>query len=75
MREKEIHPAIGIVVVVLILAGLGYAFWIRPAMRAAQIKQEWTSPQAAAARSPEGRRPSTGFMRAVMEARQREGRR
>jgi hypothetical protein len=71
LRGKEIHPAILVIAVLLIVAVFAYAFWIRPAQEAAQAKANWTTPEAAAARGPGAKRDAS-YEQAIQNLRQKE---
>jgi len=62
-----------IVVGVLLLLGLGWFFWLRPQQEADKAAKEWTSPEAAAARSPENRPKNAAHEAIVEQLRQKEG--
>jgi hypothetical protein len=73
MRAVQINPVIIIVVALVIVAGLGYFVWLRPEQEANRIKQEWSTPEAAKARSPEGRKADPTHEALVESLRQKEG--
>lgn len=73
MRGVQVNPILVIVVAILIVGGLGYWFWLRPEMEAAKTKANWSSPEAAAARSPEGRPKDTAHEQFLKDLRAKRG--
>ncbi len=73
MRAVQVNPVVVIVVALVIVAGLGYFFWLRPEQEAARIKQEWSTPEAAKARSPEGRKSNPAHDAFLRSLREKEG--
>jgi hypothetical protein len=74
MRKFELNPAITIAVGLLVVAGLLYAFVVRPNQELDKKRREWNSPEAAAARSPEGHKVSPAYENALKAALEKEGR-
>ena len=70
--NKQVNLVPVIVVAVLIVLGLVYFFLVRPGQQEAQIKKEWTSDAAAAARGP-GKTHSQEYESKVQELLAKEG--
>lgn len=70
LQNMPVNIAVVAVVAILVIGGVAYALFIAPAMREAQIKQNWNSAEAAAKRGP-GKQVSPAFEQAVMKARER----
>ena len=69
----EINPIPVIVIAVLLAVGLGWFFWLKPQRDADKAAQEWTSPEAAAARAPENRPKDPAHDAVVQDLLQKEG--
>jgi hypothetical protein len=74
LSSIEINPVIVIVSAVLLVLGLGWFFWLRPQMATDKAARDWTTPEAAAARSPENRPKNATHEAAVQQLLQNEGR-
>ena len=70
VQNIQVNIAVVAVVAILVIGGVAYALFIAPAMREADIKKNWVSPEAAAKRGP-GKQVSPEFEQAVMRARQK----
>jgi hypothetical protein len=73
LSAVEINPIWAIVVAVILVAGLGWFFWMRPQAAADKAAREWTTPEAAAARSPENKPKNPAYDAKVQELLQQEG--
>jgi hypothetical protein len=74
LRSTELNPLWAIGGGVLLVALIAFLAFVRPAMDADRARREWISPEAAAARSPEGRKVDPAYQAAVQAALQKEGR-
>jgi hypothetical protein len=74
MRGVELPIPLLIGVALLIVAGLCFAFIVRPTLDNRKITREWSTPEAAAARAPGGRRVDPKAQAALEAALQKEGR-
>ena len=74
LRSIELNPVWAIGGGVLLIALIAFLTLMRPAMDADRARREWVTPEAAAARSPEGRKVDPAYQSAVQAALQKEGR-
>lgn len=72
LSQKEINPLPVIVIAVVLVAILGYVFWIRPMQMEKRAAAEWTSPEAQATRGP-NRQVTPDYAEAVRKLREKEG--
>lgn len=72
LREIQINPVILMIVALLIAGGSVYVLWLRPVQEADRIKREWTNPEAAKARSPEGKPSNPEHERFIEGLRRKE---
>jgi len=74
LGAKQVNPAIAIVIaVVVVLIGI-FVFVIKPGRDADQAQKNWTSPEAVAARSPEGKPKDAAHEALVQQLQAKEGR-
>lgn len=72
MRNTQINPLLIGIVAVVIVAVCVYAFWIRPEMNYARIQHDWTTPEAAKLRSPDGKPRNLAHEQFVNQLRSQE---
>ena len=70
LQNIQVNIAVVAVIAILVIGGVAYALFVAPAMREADIKKNWVSPEAAAKRGP-GKQVSPEFEQAVMRAREK----
>jgi hypothetical protein len=73
VKKLEVNPILLGGVALFLLAAVLYVFVARPKQNEDKILREWNTPEAAAARSPEGRKKDPAYEAAIQAALAREG--
>jgi hypothetical protein len=72
MRGVHIHPAVLVVIAVVLVVGIGYTTWLKPKMEADKALRDFNSPEAQAKRDPDQRQTSASLQAKIEAMRAKE---